>query len=128
MLCLYGTYNCDALMDKFRSANSTAKHTLVLLDFALNIEERRRLARKIKEEKSFSKTFIVIVICAFCVNDKAEVNSGHSLNSECHMLSSIHQSNSISSPPPIKSNSSSPLKLSRSLSNGFIFISRICLF
>lgn len=47
-------------MDKFRSANSTAKHTLVLLDFALNIEERRRLARKIKEEKSFSKTFIVI--------------------------------------------------------------------
>lgn len=60
VLCLYGTYNCDALMDKFRSANSTAKHTLVLLDFALNIEERRRLARKIKEEKSFSKTFIVI--------------------------------------------------------------------
>lgn len=46
-------------MDKFRSANSTARHTLVLLDFALNIEERRRLARKIKEEKSFSKTFIV---------------------------------------------------------------------
>lgn len=60
VLCLYGTYNCDALMDKFRSANSTAKHTLVLLDFALNIEERRRLARKIKEEKSFSKTFIVL--------------------------------------------------------------------
>lgn len=59
VLCLYGTYNCDALMDKFRSANSTARHTLVLLDFALNIEECRRLARKIKEEKSFSKTFIV---------------------------------------------------------------------
>ena len=47
-------------MDKFRSANSVAKHTLVLLDFALNIEERRRLARKIKEEKSFSKTFIIL--------------------------------------------------------------------
>lgn len=60
VLCLYGTYNCDGLMDKFRSVNATAKHTLVLLDFALNIEERRRLARKIKEEKSFSKTFIVI--------------------------------------------------------------------
>lgn len=60
VLCLYGNYNCDALMDKFRSANSTAKHTLVLLDFALNIEERRRLARKIKEEKSFSKSFIVL--------------------------------------------------------------------
>ncbi len=60
VLCLYGNYNCDSLMDKFRSANSVAKHTLVLLDFALNIEERRRLARKIKEEKSFSKTFIVL--------------------------------------------------------------------
>ena len=60
VLCLYGNYNCDALMDKFRSANATAKHTLVLLDFALNIEERRRLAKKIKEEKSFSKTFIVL--------------------------------------------------------------------
>lgn len=60
VLCLYGNYNCDSLMDKFRSANSTAKHTLVLLDFALNIEERRRLARKVKEEKSFSKTFIVL--------------------------------------------------------------------
>lgn len=60
VLCLYGNYNCDSLMDKFRSANSVAKHTLVLLDFALNIEERRRLARKIKEEKSFSKTFIIL--------------------------------------------------------------------
>ncbi len=60
VLCLYGTYNCDALMDKFRSVNTTARHTLVLLDYAMNIEERRRLARKIKEEKTFAKTFIVI--------------------------------------------------------------------
>lgn len=60
VLCLYGTYNCDSLMDKFRSSNSTAEHTIVLLDYALNIEERRRLARKIKEEKTFSKTFIVL--------------------------------------------------------------------
>ena len=60
VLCLYGTYNCDALMDKFRSANATSKHTLVLLDFAMNLEERRRLARKIKEEKTFAKTFIVL--------------------------------------------------------------------
>ena len=60
VLCLYGTFNCDALMDKFRSVNSTAKHTLVLLDFAMNLEERRRLARKIKEEKTFAKTFIVL--------------------------------------------------------------------
>lgn len=60
ILCLYGKYDCNSLMDKFRSVNTTAKHTLVLLDYALNIEERRKLARKIKEEKSFSKTFIVV--------------------------------------------------------------------
>ncbi len=60
VLCLYGTFNCDALMDKFRSVNAAAKNTLVLLDFAMNLEERRKLARKIKEEKSFAKTFIVV--------------------------------------------------------------------
>lgn len=58
--CLYGKFDCDSLMNNFRMMNSTPKNTLVLLDFALNMEERRRLARKIKEEKSFSKTFIVI--------------------------------------------------------------------
>ncbi len=60
ILCLYGRFNCDGLMDKFRQVNTVAKHTLVLLDFALNLEERRRLARKIKEEKSFAKSFIVV--------------------------------------------------------------------
>lgn len=60
VLCLYGKYDCDSLMDKFREVNAVAKHTLVLLDFAMNMEERRRLARKIKEEKSFATTFIVI--------------------------------------------------------------------
>ena len=60
VLCLYGKYDCDSLMDKFREVNTTAKNTIVLLDFALNVEERRRLARKIKEEKTFAKTFILI--------------------------------------------------------------------
>ncbi|MBR1592930.1 MAG: hypothetical protein IJ666_07960 [Ruminococcus sp.] len=58
--CLYGKFDCNSLMNSFRMMNTTAKHTLVLLDYALNMEERRRLARKIKEEKSFSKTFIVV--------------------------------------------------------------------
>ncbi|MGN0683467.1 MAG: hypothetical protein ACI4JY_07305, partial [Oscillospiraceae bacterium] len=58
--CLYGKFDCNGLMNSFRMMNTTAKHTLVLLDYALNMEERRRLARKIKEEKTFSKTFIVI--------------------------------------------------------------------
>ena len=34
-------------MDKVREVNAVAIHTLVLLDFAMNMEERRRLARKI---------------------------------------------------------------------------------
>lgn len=58
--CLFGRFNCDGLMSQFRQMNSTPRHTLVLLDYVLNMEERRRLARKIKEEKSFSKTFIVV--------------------------------------------------------------------
>lgn len=60
VLCLYGRFDTDRLIDKFRSINFVSKHTIVLLDFALNLEERRRLARKIKEEEIFSKTFIVI--------------------------------------------------------------------
>lgn len=58
--CLFGKFDCNSLMNSFREMNTAAKHTMVLLDYALNMEERRRLARKIKEEKSFSKTFIVI--------------------------------------------------------------------
>lgn len=60
VLCLFGTYDCDRLIDKFKQINSVSKHTLVLLDFTLKLDERRRLARKIKEEKSFSRTFAVV--------------------------------------------------------------------
>ena len=60
VMCLYGKYDSNSLMDRFRAINSTPKHTLVLLDYALNFEDRRRLARKIKEEKTFSKAFIVV--------------------------------------------------------------------
>ncbi len=60
VLCLYGKFDCNRLMDMFRSVNTASKHTVVFLDFALNQDERRKLARKIKEEKSFAKTFIVV--------------------------------------------------------------------
>ncbi len=60
VLCLYGTFTSDALLDKFKDINQVSMHTLVLLDFSLTEQERRHLARKIKEEKSFSRTFIVI--------------------------------------------------------------------
>lgn len=60
VLCLYGSFDCVRLLDAFKEVNTTAKHTLVLLDFPLNLEERRKLARKLKEEKTFAKTFLVI--------------------------------------------------------------------
>lgn len=60
VLCLYGKYNCKDLMETFRNVNTVAKHTIVFLNFALNQDERRKLARQIKEEKTFARTFIVI--------------------------------------------------------------------
>lgn len=60
VVCLFGEYNIDRLMDKFREINSVALHTIVLLDYSLQTSERKNLARKIKEEASFSRCFIVI--------------------------------------------------------------------
>ena len=60
VLCLYGNANCEKLMDKFRDVNAVSKNTLVFLDFALNMPERQKLAKAMKQEKSFGKTFIVI--------------------------------------------------------------------
>ena len=60
VLCLYGTYDCNALLNAFRTVNNVAEHTLVLLNYAMSLEVRRQLARKIKEEQSFEKSFIVV--------------------------------------------------------------------
>ena len=60
VVCIFGEYNIDRLMDKFREINSVALHTIVLLDYSLQTSERRHLARKIKEEASFSRCFVVI--------------------------------------------------------------------
>ncbi len=60
VVCLYGTYLCDALLEKCRQINTAPKHTIILLDYAMNLEERRKLARKIKEEATFAKSFIVV--------------------------------------------------------------------
>lgn len=60
VLCLYGKFTCNTLMETFRNINSVAKNTIVFLDYAMNQDERRKLARKIKEEKSFARTFVVV--------------------------------------------------------------------
>lgn len=60
VLCLYGTFTPDALLKCFVEVNATPKNTLVLLNHRLTLPERRMLAKKIKQEKSITKTFIVI--------------------------------------------------------------------
>ena len=62
VLVIYGRYNTDTLIDEFLAVNSvySTRHTIVLLDSVISKEERRRFARKIKENKSLSKTFLLI--------------------------------------------------------------------
>ena len=55
---LSGAYNADGLISKFNELGKS-KHTIALLDHNLSENERRRLARKIKEDGS-SKIFGVI--------------------------------------------------------------------
>ncbi len=57
---LYGTYDSSSLISKFRDLNTESLHTIVFLDYSLTEPERRLLAREIKQEQSFAKTFIVI--------------------------------------------------------------------
>lgn len=58
VIWLSGVYNADALISKCNELGKS-KHTIAFLDHALTASERRRLARKIKEEGS-TKIFGVI--------------------------------------------------------------------
>lgn len=51
VVCLYGTYDADRLIEMFREIGD-AMNTIVLLDCSLNRDQRQRLARKIKKEAS----------------------------------------------------------------------------
>lgn len=60
VVCLYGRFDADALIAKFKEIG-TAKHTIVLLDYALSEDQRRRFARKTKSD---------IPECAFALVDR----------------------------------------------------------
>lgn len=68
VVCLYGKYDADRLMEEFR--NIPRKNTLILLDFALTLPNRRILARKMKEDAS-DNVFAVLdrVLLMFLVNN-----------------------------------------------------------
>ena len=82
VLCLYGKFDADALIAKFKEVG-TAKHTLVLLDYALPKDQRNRLARKTKSD---------IPECAFAVIDRVAVAylaENYAETKLLHMLFSI---------------------------------------
>ena len=58
VVCTYGRTPPDALIDSFKLIGN-AKHTIMFLDYALTLPERRTLARLAKEEY-IGKTFVVI--------------------------------------------------------------------
>ena len=58
VVCLYGKFDAESLIYTFKEIG-LAKHTLVLLDYALTADQRRRLARKTKSDIS-EKFFGVI--------------------------------------------------------------------
>ena len=63
VICLYGKFDADALIDRFNEIG-TSRHTLVLLDYALQKDQRNRLARKTKLE---------IPECCFAVIDRVAI-------------------------------------------------------
>ena len=58
VVCAYGRTQPEALIDSFKLIGN-AKHTIMFLDYALTLPERRTLARLAKEEY-IGKTFVVI--------------------------------------------------------------------
>ena len=58
VVCAYGRTQPEALIDSFKLIGN-AKHTIMFLDYALTLPERRTLARLSKEEY-IGKTFVVI--------------------------------------------------------------------
>nr|WP_296957231.1 hypothetical protein [uncultured Mediterraneibacter sp.] len=59
VVCLFGKTDAGRLIDVFKQIGN-AKHTLVLLDYALTLADKRKLARKSKTEVGGEKIFAVI--------------------------------------------------------------------
>ena len=69
IVCLFGRYDADRLIEEFKNIAGT-KNTLILLDYALPLSDRRRLARKIKSDMN-DKVFAVLdrVLLMFLINN-----------------------------------------------------------
>ena len=58
VVCLFGRYDAERLIEEFKNIRGT-KNTLVLLDYALQLPDRRKLARKVKSDLN-DKVFAVL--------------------------------------------------------------------
>ena len=69
---IYGKMDASRLIDTFKEIG-TARTTMILLDYSLNLPDRRELARRTKTEYN-GKTFIVIdrVVLAYLANHYSE--------------------------------------------------------
>ena len=74
VVCLFGMYNADGLIERFRQIGN-AENALVLLDYALELPTRRELARKIKAEPGISTIFAVVdrVVMMYLVKNYDEL-------------------------------------------------------
>jgi hypothetical protein len=74
VVCLYGSYTADGLIETCKEIGN-AKHTIILLDYALSHPERRKLARITKKEVP-EKIFGVIdrVLLMYLVNNYEETS------------------------------------------------------
>lgn len=80
MICLFGRTDASRLIDTFKEVGN-AKHTLVLLDYALPLAERRILARKTKTDLS-GKIFAVRRQGGTGVSGKTLYGNGNEQNAD----------------------------------------------
>ena len=77
VVCLFGTYDCDRLLEKFKALDYIRGHKIVLIDASLTLPERRKLAHKIKKkEAGLATSYLVLdrVLMCHLVNN---YNGGH---------------------------------------------------
>lgn len=79
VICLFGSYNAESLIDRFREVG-TAKHTIALLDFRLTLSDRRELAWRVKQQLP-EKVFGVIdrVLLMYLSRNYSETSTNRKL-------------------------------------------------
>lgn len=59
--CLYGTFDCDRLLEKIRILDTVSGSKVILLDYALGQADRRALAKKLKQRESGLRNVYIVI-------------------------------------------------------------------